>query len=147
MHPEKEIIPIFGEIIASTDKTSNIAVLILKQTNRKVKVPSEVLLKLAGLIKTGRPEDFTKERLADILKYARIAVKYEIKRHGYSSKTGVIFAGSPEEIVRKVLEVIRRMPERLAKLVIDIETIEREAKEIYVPIRVSSRIEALRLTS
>jgi hypothetical protein len=147
MHPEKEIIPIFGEIIASTDKTNNIAVLILKQTNRKVKVPSEVLLKLAGLIKTGRPEDFTKDRLADILKYARIAVKYEIKRHGYSSKTGVIFAGSPEEIVRKVLEVIRGMPERLAKLVTDIETIEREVKEIHVPIKASSRIEALRFTS
>jgi len=147
MHPEKEIIPIFGEIIASTDKTSNIAVLILKQTSRKVKVPSEVLLKLAGLIKTGRPEDFTKERLADILRYARIAVKYEIKRRGYSSKTGVIFAGSPEEIVRKVLEVVKGMPERLAKLMTDIETVEREAKEIYVPVKVSSRIEALRFTS
>ena len=147
MHPEKEIIPIFGEIIASTDKTSNIAVLILKQTSRKVKVPSEVLLKLAGLIKTGRPEDFTKERLADVLRYARIAVKYEIKRRGYSSKTGVIFAGSPEEIVRKVLEVVKGMPERLAKLMTDIETVEREAKEIYVPVKVSSRIEALRFTS
>jgi hypothetical protein len=74
-------------------------------------------------------------------------VKYEIKRHGYSSKTGVIFAGSPEEIVRKVLEVIRGMPERLAKLVTDIETIEREVKEIHVPIKASSRIEALRFTS
>lgn len=147
MHPEKEIIPIFGEIIASTDKTNNIAVLILKQTNRKVKVPSEVLLKLAGLIKTGRPEDFTKERLADVLRYARIAVKYEIKRHGYSSKTGVIFAGSPEEIVRKVLEVVKGMPERLAKLLTDIETVEREVKEVYVPVTVSPRIGALRLTS
>jgi len=145
MHPEKEIIPIFKEIISSTDKTSNIAVLILKQTSRKVKVPSEVLLKLAGLIKTGRSEDFTKERLADVLKYARIAVKYEIKRHGYSSKTGVIFAGSPEEIVRKVLEVIKGMPERLAKLVTDIETVEREVKEVYVPVKVSSRVEAFKI--
>jgi len=72
-------------------------------------------------------------------------VKYEIKRHGYSSKTGVIFAGSPEEIVRKVLEVIKGMPERLAKLVTDIETVEREVKEVYVPVRVSSRVEALKI--
>ena len=74
-------------------------------------------------------------------------MKYEIKRHGYSSKTGVIFAGSPEEIVRKVLEVVKRMPERLAKLVTDLETVEREAKEIHVHVRASSRIEALRSTS
>jgi len=143
MHPEKEIIPLLKEIATNGD-SNNIAVLVIRQGSemKKVKATREALLKIAGLLKTGKEGDYTKERLADILRFARIAVKYEIKRHGYSSKLGAMFTGSPEDIVREVLKVIKKVPERLASLTVEMEKhVEEKIGEISVP--VSSRINLL----
>jgi len=146
MHPEREIIPVLNEIISNAEETSNIAILVAKQRtpSKKIIVPSDTILKLAGLIKTGTDRDFTKERLADVLKYARISVKYEIKKRGYSSKTGVMFSGTPEQILQKALRVIKKMPERLIALTLKMEEVEKEIDSIST-ISVSTRVGLLDL--
>jgi len=148
LHPEREIVPLLRQIATNGDNTANIALLIAKQASlaRKVPVPGETLLKLAGLLKSGKKEDYTKERLEDVLRFARIAVKYEIKSHSYSSKLGVLFCGSPNEIVQNVLKLIKKIPERVARFYAMVEEVEKEIEEISkaeASIEASARISAL----
>jgi len=97
---------------------------------------------LIGLIKTGERNDLQKLLQYNALRALRAVVKYEMKRRGYSIRKGVLFLGNPEEVKRKILEVVRGLHGRLAALFeslqIPPETVEQ--LDIYASL---SRVEAL----
>lgn len=96
-----------------------------------------------GLIKSGKPYDYTEDRLGKLLELVRIAVKYEIKSRGYSSRLGVIFSGTPETILEKLISMTTKMP-RFASLIAGF--IELKKEEIgKIPEISTDRVELLEL--
>ena len=122
LHPEHDIMKwLFDR--AENYEGDNL-VLLLYKARRLERAPSNVtLLKLAGLIKSGKDYDYTIERLSDVLESLRIAVKYEIKSKDYSTRLGVIFSGTAYEIARKIVETVNRVKEsRMKALLAEILT-------------------------
>ncbi len=140
LHPEYDIMKyLFSR--AENYEGDNL-VLLLYKARRLEKAPSNVtLLKLAGLIKSGKGYDYTVERLKDVLEALRIAVKYEIKKKGYSTKLGVVFTGTAYEIAKKVVETVNRVNEsRLKALLAEILTDYEKSSDVTVSL---GRLEAL----
>jgi len=146
LHPEYEIMRYLLNKAEYYDEYGDNLVLILYRARKLERAPSNVtLLKLAGLIKSGKDYDYTVDRLGDVLEALRIAVKYEIKSRGYSTKLGVIFSGTPRSIARDVLETVRKIQEsRVRALLLEILTEDagRLVEEIE-PV-VSGRVRALK---
>lgn len=70
---------------------------------------------LAGIVKTGRLIDILNQE-EDFWTALRTAIKYTIKKRGYSPRKGVIITGNPEEVKRKTYEVINHIHGRLLAL-------------------------------
>ena len=115
LHPEYDIMKYLYNRAKERDCRNNL-VLILYRARELDNAPENVtLLKLAGLIKSGRDRDYTPSKLKDILKSLRIAVKYEIKSRGYSTRLGVVFSGSAYSIARNIVETINKVKESRVK--------------------------------
>jgi len=97
---------------------------------------------IAGLVRTGRSEDYTEERLSRLLRVLRVAMLYTMKERGYSPMLGVIFTGSPEDIMEKILEFVKRLEGRILALRLALR--EEEKKEVAPILEISGRIEALK---
>ncbi|MEM2029894.1 MAG: hypothetical protein QXV35_00980 [Archaeoglobaceae archaeon] len=120
IHPERSSL---DDIVSLVANENNLIKILVENMNRP-KTPLYVSnrsvypIVVLGLIKSGKPYDYTAERLQDLLKLIRIAVKYEIKRRGYSSKLGVLFSGTPSTILERLMSLTTKMP-RLAPLIIE----------------------------
>jgi len=143
LHPEHDIMKyLFNR--AENYEGDNLVLILYKARNLERAPENVTLLKLAGLIKSGKDYDYTVEKLKDVLEALRIAVKYEIKRRGYSTKLGVVFSGTAQNIARAVLETVQKIQESRARaLLVEILTEDAEdvAKEIEP--KVSARLKAL----
>ena len=147
LHPEYDLMRyLMNRAEFRYDEYEDNLVLILYRARKLERAPNNVtLLKLAGLIKSGKDYDYTVERLKDVLEALRIAVKYEIKSRGYSTKLGVVFGGTAQNIARAVLETVQKIQESRARaLLVEIltEDAEEVAKENIEP-KVSARLKAL----
>jgi len=108
----------------------------------KIEVQSALEL-IAGLIRSGKPEDYTEKRLSRLLRVLRVATLYIMKERGYSPILGVIFSGSPEEIIRKILEFIERLEGRMLALMMELRKEQKEEKVETPLLALSSRVKAL----
>ena len=141
LHPEYDIM-MYLFYRAENYEGDNLVLLLYKARNLERAPENVTLLKLAGLIKSGKDYDYTVERLKDVLEALRIAVKYEIKRKGYSTKLGVVFSGTAQNIAKAVMETVQKIQESRARaLLVEILTEDAVAKEIEP--EVSGRIKAL----
>jgi len=143
LHPEHDIMKYLFDKAENYDGDN--LVLILYKARNLERAPNNVtLLKLAGLIKSGKDYDYTVERLKDVLEALRIAVKYEIKRRGYSTKLGVVFSGTAQNIAKAVLETVQKIQESRARALL-VEILTEDAEEVAKEIEpeVSGRIKAL----
>ena len=94
----------------------------------KVEVRSALEI-VAGLVRSGRPEDYTEKRLSRLLRVLRVATLYIMKERGYSPMLGVVFSGSPEDILMKILEFIRRLKGRRLALMMKLRKEKKEVTE------------------
>jgi hypothetical protein len=95
---------------------------------------------LIGLSKTGNIDDIMKN--SEIFDVIRIIVKYEMKKRGYSLKKGVMFLGSPDEVKRKILEVVKGLRERVLALY---EELSEDVKlEVLKEVKVFSDLERVK---
>ena len=142
LHPEHDIMKYLFDRAENYDG-DNLVLLLYKARNLERAPNNVTLLKLAGLIKSGKDYDYTVERLKDVLEALRIAVKYEIKSRGYSTKLGVVFSGTAQNIAKAVLETVQKIQESRARalLVEILLTDEKEVKDIEP--KVSGRVRAL----
>ena len=143
LHPEHDIMKyLFGR--AENYEGDNLVLILYKARNLERAPNNVTLLKLAGLIKSGKDYDYTVERLKDVLEALRIAVKYEIKRRGYSTKLGVVFSGTAQNIAKAVLETVQKIQESRARALL-VEILTEDAEEVAKEIEpeVSGRIKAL----
>ena len=114
----------------------------------KVEVRSALEI-IAGLVRSGRPEDYTEKRLSRLLRVLRVATLYIMKERGYSPMLGVVFSGSPEDILMKILEFIRRLKGRQLALMMKLreeekkETIEKLVEKRPPLLTLSERVKAL----
>ena len=127
LHPERDIMKYLFDR-AENYEGDNLVLLLYKARELERAPENVTLLKLAGLIKSGKDYDYTVERLKDVLESLRIAVKYEIKRRGYSTKLGVVFSGTAQNIARAVLETVQKIQESRARALL-VEILTEEAKE------------------
>ncbi|RLI80906.1 hypothetical protein DRP04_07275 [Archaeoglobales archaeon] len=141
LHPERDIMKYLFDRAENYDGDN--LVLILYKAKKLERAPENVtLLKLAGLIKSGKDYDYTVDRLKDVLESLRIAVKYEIKSKGYSPKLGVVFSGTAYNIAKAIFETVKKVKEaRLKALLAEILTGE-SLKEIKVEVSLE-RMDAL----
>ena len=143
LHPERDIMKyLFGR--AENYEGDNLVLILYKARNLERAPENVTLLKLAGLIKSGKDYDYTLEKLKDVLEALRIAVKYEIKRRGYSTKLGVVFSGTAQNIAKAVLETVQKIQESRARALL-VEILTEDAEEVAKEIEpeVSGRIKAL----
>jgi len=141
LHPEHDIMKYLFDK-AENYEGDNLVLILYKARNLERAPNNVTLLKLAGLIKSGKDYDYTVERLKDVLEALRIAVKYEIKRRGYSTKLGVVFSGTAQNIAKAVLETVQKIQESRARaLLVEILTGEEETKDVKPEI--SARLRAL----
>ena len=143
LHPEHDIMKYLFDKAENYDG-DNLVLLLYKARNLERAPNNVTLLKLAGLIKSGKDYDYTVERLKDVLEALRIAVKYEIKRRGYSTKLGVVFSGTAQNIAKAVLETVQKIQESRARALL-VEILTEDAEEVAKEIEpeVSGRIKAL----
>lgn len=142
LHPELDIMRYLLNR-AEQYEGDNLALLLYKARNLARAPDIATILKIAGLIKSGKDYDYTEERLKDVLESLRIAVKYEIKRKGYSTRLGVIFSGTPQRIARSILETVKKMQEsRMTALLTEI--LLEDVQKLEEMVTVSERIEALK---
>ncbi|MEM1690054.1 MAG: hypothetical protein QXG48_00650 [Thermofilaceae archaeon] len=101
---------------------------------------SNALTLITGLIKTGNAEDARRVLSStDLLDYLRMAVKYEMKKRGYSIRKGVMFLGTPVTVKARVYEVVRGLKGRLLAMV---EEFGEAARELSISSTLE-RVEAL----
>jgi len=142
LHPEHDIMKYLFDR-AENYEGDNLVLLLYKARNLERAPENVTLLKLAGLIKSGKDYDYTVERLKDVLEALRIAVKYEIKRRGYSTKLGVVFSGTAQNIAKAVLETVQKIQESRARaLLVEILLTDKEEVKDVEP-EVSGRLKAL----
>ena len=121
----------------------NLALILYKARDLERAPDNVTLLKIAGLIKSGKDYDYTVDRLKDVLESLRIAVKYEIKSRGYSPKLGVVFSGTAYNIAKAVFETVKKVEEaRLKTLLAEILLTDDKETKVDVSIAVG-RVEAL----
>jgi len=101
LHPEHDIMKYLFER-AEGYEGENLALILYKAKSLDNAPKNVTLLKIAGLIKSGKDYDYTIDRLNDVLESLRIAVKYEIKSRGYSPRLGVVFSGTAYNIAKAV---------------------------------------------
>lgn len=143
LHPEHDIMKYLFDR-AENYEGDNLVLLLYKARNLERAPENVTLLKLAGLIKSGKDYDYTVDRLKDVLEALRIAVKYEIKSRGYSTKLGVVFSGTAQNIAKAVLETVEKIQESRARaLLVEVLTEDDEVAVKEIEPDVSGRLRAI----
>ena len=143
LHPEHDIMKYLFDRAENYER-DNLVLLLYKARNLERAPENVTLLKLAGLIKSGKDYDYTVDRLKDVLEALRIAVKYEIKSRGYSTKLGVVFSGTAQNIAKAVLETVEKIQESRARaLLVEVLTEDDEVAVKEIEPDVSGRLRAI----
>jgi len=149
----KEVENAIRELVNAEEYPKNIILSFLKyvySTDRKgwtrdwISAVESAKNQLIGLVKTGRNEDFTIEKLRDVLRVMRVGILWEMKRRGYSPKHGVIFTGTPREIMTQMLRFVKRVEGRMAALLVSKTVRKKEVESAKMMVgAILSRVNAL----